>query len=203
MPPHFHAVKADVRRGLAEERDEDWLACLARLEERPAREIANPLLACLPLGGRSTRRAAAALGRAVARMAGEDSLEAARNMVRRLMWQMNEESGNIGWGVPEAFAEILACHPRLAEEFHRILLSYIRKTDKDDNYCDHAVLRRSCFWAAGRLAQARPELAATGRDAAGLSDEDPECRQEAAAALHILDSASAPSASGKTLSGKK
>lgn len=200
MPPHFHAVKADVRRGLAEERDEDWLACLARLEERPAREIVNPLLACLPLGGRSTRRAAAALGRAVARMAGEDSLEAARNMVRRLMWQMNEESGNIGWGVPEAFAEILACHPRLAEEFHRILLSYIRKTDKDDNYCDHAVLRRSCFRAAGRLAQARPELAATGRDAlvAGLSDEDPECRQEAAAALHILDSAS-----GKTLSGKK
>lgn len=193
MPPHFHAVKADLRRGLAEDRDEDWLACLARLEARPAREIVNPLLACLPLGGRSTRRAAAALGRAVARMAEEDSLEAARNMARRLMWHMNEESGNIGWGIPEAFAEILACHPRLAGEFHRILLSYIRKTDKDDNYCDHAVLRRSCFWAAGRLAQARPDLVAAGRDAlvAGLSDEDAECRREAAAALRILDAASA------------
>lgn len=191
MPPHFHVIKAALRQGLAEEREDDWLACRARLETRPARELANPLLACLPLGGRATRRAAAALGRAVARLAEEDSLENARIVVRRLMWQMNEESGNIGWGVPEAFAEILACQPRLAEEFHRILLSYVRKTGRDDNYCDHAVLRRSCFRAAGRLAQARPDLAAAGRDAllAGLADEDAGCRQEAAEALRILDQA--------------
>lgn len=194
MPPHFHAVKADLRRGLAEEREEDWLTSLARLEARPARELVNPLLACLPLGGRSTLRAAGALGRAVARMTEEDGLEDARNLVRRLMWQMNEESGNIGWGVPEAFAEILACQPRLAEEFHRILISYVRKTGRDDNYCDHAVLRRSCFRAVGRLAEARPDLAAAGRDAllAGLADdEDAACRQEAAAALRLLDQAGA------------
>lgn len=191
MPPHFHAIKAELRQGLAEEHEEGWLVCRARLEARPARELVNPLLSCLPLGGRTTRRAAEALGRAVARMTEEDSLEAARNIIRRLMWQMNEESGNIGWGVPEAFAEILACQPWLAQEFHRILLSYVRKTGRDDNYCDHAVLRRSCFWAVGRFAQARPDLARAGRDAlaAGLADEDAECRQEAAAALRILDEA--------------
>lgn len=34
--------------------------------------------------------------------------EQARRVLRQLIWNLNEESGGIGWGMPEAFGEILA-----------------------------------------------------------------------------------------------
>lgn len=186
MPPHFRALKAEVRRRLADEAPstyQDWLDSL------PAREIVNPLLACLPQGDDVARRAAVELGRATARLADGGALDEARNVLRRLMWHMNEESGNIGWGIPEAFAEILVNQRRLADEFHPVLLSYILDTGKDDNYCDHDILRRSCFRAVARLAEERPELAAKALPAlrAGLNDADGVCRVNARHALEILD----------------
>lgn len=114
------------------------------------------MFSCLPLGGEATDRAASALGKAVSRMA-DEHIEEARNVVRRLMWHMNEESGNIGWGIPEAFAEILAQHRRLGE-FYPILNSYVIDTGKGDNFCDNNVLRRSCFRAVERFALARPSI---------------------------------------------
>ena len=47
-----------------------------------------------------------AMGKVVGLMAEED-MESARNIIRRLMWNLNDESGGIGWGSPEAMAEIL------------------------------------------------------------------------------------------------
>lgn len=193
MAPHFRALKAELRKSL-QAAPEAWAVCRARLAERPAKELIGPLLACLLTGDEAARRAAEELGKAVARLAdGEPgvpgSMEDARNVLRRLMWHMNEESGNIGWGVPEAFAEILVRQPRLADEFHSILLSYIHDTGRDDNYCDHALLRRSCFLAVGRLAEARPDLAVKAIPAlkAGLRDEDAVCRAHAARVLGMLE----------------
>jgi len=40
----------------------------------------------------------------------EKEMESARVIMRRLMWSLNDESGDIGWGAPEAMAEIIACH---------------------------------------------------------------------------------------------
>ena len=54
---------------------------------------------------------------------------------------MSEESGNIGWGIPEAFAECLAASPELAKTYHKILISYIVDLGFDDNYCDNDQLR--------------------------------------------------------------
>lgn len=181
MPPRFRTLKSSIRSRLE---SSDWPAFTQELEHVPARELVGPLFACLPLGGEATDRAAAALGRAVSRMA-DEHVEEARNVVRRLMWHMNEESGNIGWGIPEAFAEVLAQHRRLGDEFHSILFSYITNTGKEDNFCDNAVLRRSCFRAAERLALARPDLApkARGPLQAGLRDDDPICRELAREAL--------------------
>ena len=181
MPPHFRTLKSSIRSRLE---SADWPAFAQELEALPARELVGPLFACLPLGGEATGRAAAALGRAVSRMA-DEHMEEARNVIRRLMWHMNEESGNIGWGIPEACAEVLAQHRRLWDEFHPILFSYITNTGKEDNFCDHAVLRRSCFRAVERLALARPDLApkARGPLQAGLRDEDPICRELAREAL--------------------
>ena len=115
-------------------------------------------------------------------------MEEGRNVLRRLMWHMNEESGNIGWGIPEAFAAVLCRHEGLAREFAPILVSYITKTGKDDNFCDHDVLRRSCFAGVAHLLAARPEFTALARGPlqAGLADEDPVCRELAGKTLEAI-----------------
>ncbi len=99
-------------------------------------------------------RAVSATGRIVGKMA-EDNLESARIIMRRLMWTLNDESGGIGWGSPEAMAEIMAGNRRLAEEYSRILVSYIME---DGNYLEHEMLQRGVLWAVCRLAEAWPDL---------------------------------------------
>ena len=184
MPPRFRSLKQTLRAILQEN---DWLVRSEELDAIPAREWIGPLFSCLPLGGDTTDRAAVLLGRAVSRLA-EEHVEEARNVVRRLMWHMNEESGNIGWGIPEAFAEVLIQNRRMADEFAPILLSYITNTGKEDNFCDHAVLRRSCFRAVERFVLARPDFApkARGLFQAGLRDEDEACRELSRMALQKI-----------------
>jgi hypothetical protein len=71
------------------------------------------------------------------------------------MWNLNDESGGIGWGSPEAMGEILANHEDLAKEYAHVLISYTRE---NGNYLEHELLQRGLLWAIGRLAQAKPEL---------------------------------------------
>ena len=150
-------------------------------------ENVGPLFSFLLLRPQTMHRAAVALGQVTARLA-ETQPEAAKNIIRRLMWHLNEESGNIGWGIPNAFAEILAASAPLAKDFHRILISYIIDLGHDDNFCDHDILRRSCYWGIGRLAQARPEMCLGARKwlLKGLEDQDVICRGMAAWALSQL-----------------
>jgi hypothetical protein len=98
-------------------------------------------------------RAVTALGLVVSRMA-ENSLESARNIMRRLMWSLNDESGGIGWGSAETMGEIMARSDTLAQEFHCILLSYVQE---HGNPLENPLLERGVLWGIGRLAQARPE----------------------------------------------
>lgn len=145
------------------------------------------LFSFLLYGGEFMHRAACALGMTVAGIY-EKNPEAARNIIRRFMWQMNEDSGNIGWGIPDAFGETLAHSPDLAKNYASILTSYIMDLGFADNYCDHAVLRRECYWAIGRVAQAEPNLMEKARPwlVKGLNDEDEVCRGMAAWALGQL-----------------
>ncbi len=175
---------------------DDWKSHLAEIEAMDPKEATGPLLSFLLLGADMTHRAAYALGPCIAKMA-KHKPEEARNIMRRLMWHMNEESGNIGWGIPEAFAEILVRSEKMAVEFHSILLSYIIDTGRDDNYCDHALLRRSCYWAVGRLVGARPELCAKiipwlMKNVSG-AEEDAVCRALAVWALGQFPKADVPS----------
>jgi hypothetical protein len=121
--------------------------------------LVNPLFACLTEGGDTADRAAFALGGVMAKLYGE-SHEEAKNIVRRFMWHMNEESGNIGWGIPEAFGETLAQCPPLADTFKGVLLHYVYDAPegRSTSFCDHAPLRLSCYKAIGRLLAARPDL---------------------------------------------
>jgi hypothetical protein len=162
----------------------DWRERLELLTAKAPKAFVGPLMSCLVQGGTPGGRAAAALGACVAAIA-RDRPEEARVIMRRFMWHMNEESGNLGWGIPESMAETLARSALLAKEFSRVLLSYIRITGREDNFVDHAPLRRSCYWAVGRLLQARPEYAegALPLLRAGLQDEDVPCRGMAAWAI--------------------
>jgi len=71
------------------------------------------------------------------------------------MWNLNDESGGIGWGSPEAMGEILASHETLAEEYALILISYARE---DGNFQEHEIMQRGVLWGIGRLSQVRPDL---------------------------------------------
>ena len=85
----------------------------------------------------------------------DEDIEAARVVMRRLIWNLNDESGGIGWGSPEALGEIMACGRHLAEEYAFLLVSYI---NPDGNYIEYDMLQRGVLWGLGRLAHARPQL---------------------------------------------
>lgn len=180
----MRALKEQLKTWLSAD---DWQKHLEELAQLDGKSVVGPLFSFLLMGEPLMPRAAQAMGIVVAQMAAQ-SPESARNIVRRCMWHMNEDSGNIGWGIPEAFAEILAHSPLLFREFHRVLLSYIIRTGKSDNFCDYDPLRRSCYWAVGRLAQVEPQLSPVVRPhlEQGLLDPDPQCREQAAWALEQL-----------------
>jgi len=81
-------------------------------------------------------------------------MEAARVIMRRILWNLNEESGGIGWGMPEAMGEILAVNRQLAEEYAHMLVSYMR----EENFLELPALQHGLLWGVGRLAMVRPEL---------------------------------------------
>ena len=187
--PRFRSLKNRIRPWL---RQTDWSQEYPLPPDLfPAEKLQpliNPLFACLPEGEPVTQRAAFALGRVTGLLC-EPSPEEARNVVRRFIWQMNEESGNIGWGIPEAFGETLARSRLLADTYHNILFSYIRNPETDSTYCDYAPLRRSCYLAVGRVAEAWPDLAekACSLLQAGRTDPDESCRCIADGLLERLD----------------
>jgi len=95
------------------------------------------------------------MGAVVANLAEQD-MESARVIMRRLMWSLNDESGGIGWGAPEAMGEIIASHDGLAKEYVSVLISYVWK---EGNFLEYEPLQRGAVWGVGRVAQVRPELA--------------------------------------------
>jgi HEAT repeat protein len=134
----------------------DLDGALQALNRLPARPVINALFSFLLHNDQNVKwRAVTAMGAVVSNLADTDR-ENAREVMRRLMWSLNDESGSIGWGAPEAMGEIMACHEGLAGEYAHMLISYIRE---DGNYLEHELLQRGVIWGIGRLAQTRPHLA--------------------------------------------
>jgi HEAT repeat protein len=121
----------------------------------PAQKVINPLLSSLGSTEENIKwKAVSALGAIVSRLA-DQNMESAREVMRRLMWNLNAESGGIGWGSPEALGEIMARHRALAEEYSPLLISYLRP---DGNFLEHELLQQGVVWALGRLAHSFPPL---------------------------------------------
>ena len=138
-------------------READLETSLARAFRLPLRQLIDPLCAHLPgLDGPLKWRAVSVLGAVVARLA-EEERETARNVMRRLVWTLSDESGGIGWGAPEAMGEAMARSEAMADDFAHVLVAFLRP---DGNQLEFEALHPAVLWGVGRLAHARPEHAA-------------------------------------------
>jgi hypothetical protein len=141
------ALKDEV---LAVLRSDDVNRSLETLLKRPPMPIINILFSLFLSHEPLIRwRAITVMGVAVSQLAREN-LESARVVLRRMTWQLNDESGGIGWGCPEAMGEAAARDERLAAEFAHLLVSYVRE---DANFLEYEPLRAGAVWAIGRVAQ--------------------------------------------------
>lgn len=136
-------------------KSEDLRPALEALCRYPPRQIVNPLFSLLYHGDLIIRwRAVSAMGVVVSRLA-DENIESARIIMRRFMWNLNDESGGIGWGSPESLGEIMALNSKLAREYGRILISY---ADPEGNYLEHTTLQQGVLWGWGRLGRKQPEM---------------------------------------------
>lgn len=119
--------------------------------------LLNPLFIALCNNEERVRcHAVCCFGRIVPAMANRE-MESARIVMRRLLWSLNDESGGIGWGAPEAMAEIMCHSKRLRSEYLHMLISYMREDGderfQDGNYIELPMLQRGLLWGIGRLCQ--------------------------------------------------
>jgi hypothetical protein len=157
----------------------DFAEGLCEISRFPARQVVNPLFSFLCSIDELVKwRAVTAMGKVISTLAGSD-LESARVIMRRFIWQLNDESGGIGWGCPESMAEAMVQNIYLSKEYGCLLISYIQP---DGNYLEHPILQRGVLWGVGRLANSRPQVArqAAGYLLAYMESADPTLRGLAA-----------------------
>ena len=155
MEPSKQGSRDIKRKVLTLLKSKDFDRALKEICRLPSLMVINPLFSFLYNKDETIKWATVvAMGVIVGKLADKD-MESARVIMRRLMWNLNDESGGIGWGSPEAMGEIMAGHEGLAKEYAHILLSYTRE---DGNYLENEGLQRGLLWGIGRLSETRPEL---------------------------------------------
>lgn len=182
QPVSHRSLKAIVGKWL---KSYDIDELMERLSEIPPRRSINSLISGFcHIDPAAAWMARVAAGRITARLA-QTQIESARVIMRRFMWMLNDESGGIGWGVPEAMAEAMACSSRLADEYASMLCSYLQS---DMNYLELPALQQGLLWGIARVAEIRPDLMRQTGDAliGFLSSSDPEHRGYAALAAGRL-----------------
>jgi hypothetical protein len=151
-PMNRRELKAHLVAILDRSRFDEFLDMVARY---PAHTLIGPLFSALCHSLPRVRgNAVRAFGILVPRMA-ETDMEAARIVMRRFLWSLNEESGGIGWGAPEAMAAILGASPSLRREYLHLLCSYMRgdgpELFQDGNYLELPMLQRGLLAGIGDL----------------------------------------------------
>ena len=150
MKPYGRKVKKRVTAILEEC---NRTAALNSLRKIPDAQLTGHLFAHFYHMNELTKfRSITAMGELALRISGA-SMEKARIILRRLMWNLNDESGGIGWGSPEAMGEILSKSPELAAEFKSIMFSYL---DNGGNHIEHEILQRGVIWGIGTYLEAAP-----------------------------------------------
>ncbi|MCK5096450.1 MAG: hypothetical protein KAR45_00010 [Desulfobacteraceae bacterium] len=143
VKPHGRQIKKQVGQILLSKDKED---AFDQLRQIPDKMLAAPLFSHFySLNDLIKFRSTAAMGVLTQRLA-KKKMEDARIILRRLMWNLNDESGGIGWGSVEAMGEILSLNKTLAQEFESILFSYI---NPQGNFLEHEMLQRGSLWGVG------------------------------------------------------
>jgi hypothetical protein len=114
--------KQEIRR-LLEEKNKEKLLGWAESDRSAVRTLTSLLFDAEPT---ISYRAAEALGW-VSALEFQKRPEKVRQLLRRLFWMMNDESGNVGWRAPEAIGEILFNNPPLITEYAPVLGSYLNE----------------------------------------------------------------------------
>ncbi|MBW1881829.1 MAG: hypothetical protein JRJ84_26020 [Deltaproteobacteria bacterium] len=70
-----------------------------------------------------------------------------RELLRRYVWAMSDESGNVPFGIPEAMGEILTRRPAFQGEFLPILISTLTHEEMEQT----GPIERGVVWALGRV----------------------------------------------------
>ncbi len=186
--------KKDFKRGLCEllvgsdiEEVRSFLAAV------PPRRSLNPIISLFYSGEPLLRwRAVSAFGFVVGVLMAQEEMERARVAMRRMMWSLNDESGGIGWGAPEAMSEAMTNNEVLAEEYHRILLSYVWE---EGNFLEHGPLRAGALWGIARVSEIHADMmrraGAWERIRPYLDDEDTAAKSFAVWAAGLVADAEA------------
>lgn len=133
----------------------DFEKNLRDIHQFPPKKVVNSLFSFLVNSNPDIKiNAVKAMGEVVSKLAEKD-IESARTIMRRLMLSLTEESGGIGWGSPEAMGEIMARSEKLAEEYHKILISY---AEGGGNFLDFEELQKSVISGLKRLSEVNPDL---------------------------------------------
>ncbi len=123
--------------------------------------------------------------RALAALVGTTELFPSRkvaDLLRRFFWSLNDESGAVPFGIPEAVGEILARRTEFQQEFLPILCSMLTHADMIQT----GPIERGVIWALGRIgppvAGCSPEAVKALKFAAWSHPEE-QTREAAAEAL--------------------
>jgi hypothetical protein len=177
----IRAVKEKLRQLLVQ----DEGTALEEIVRLPHRSVINALFSFLQSGDPRLKWPSVRCFGAVVSILADKDIESARVIMRRLMWNLNDESGGIGWGSPEAMGETLSRNPTLAAEYAPILLSYAME---DGNYLEHAWLQRGLLWGIGRVLESHRDLFknAVSHLIRYLDSPDPTVRGLAARVMGLL-----------------
>ncbi len=138
-----------------------WGEIEAGLEQFKHQDIIHSLFSALCSSNELCKwHAVSAFGEVVKKMV-EADVESARIVMRRFLWSLNDESGGIGWGVPEAMGEVMARSDTLFKEYGQLLISYMREDGpelyQDGNYLELPAIQHGVLWSVGRLLAIKKE----------------------------------------------
>ena len=122
--------------------------------------------------------------------AGLVSLHKGTGLLRRFFWALNDESGAVPWGVPEAIGEILALRPELQETFLPLPRSLLTEQDM----VQAAGIERGAVWALGPVGPSVARCELEPVDALRVDSEthpEAETREPAKRSIALLASADA------------
>jgi hypothetical protein len=152
-------LKQEVTRVLQDYALEQIYPCLSAYRDK---DLINALFPCLCHLHELVRWHAVSVFGVVINQIAESDMEQARVIMRRFLWMLNDESGGIGWGVPEAMGEAMALNSKLAEEYSHMLVSYTLDDGpelfQDGNFLELVPLQQGVLWGLYRLATCRKEL---------------------------------------------